>query len=108
MSDKAWKKGTQRLEYYFNKWKKNGAFDIINDISEYITLVWMKDSRGNVNHAVSVVGDGIIDYNIEKGLTLKKASLDLICSCTDEKYSIAEFEEVFYTVRFINPKAENK
>ena len=37
-------------------WKKNDAFDILNDISEDVTLVQLMDSLGNVNHAIIIVG----------------------------------------------------
>ena len=74
MSDKSQKKGARRLKYSFKKRKKNIPFDILNNISEYVTLVQMKDSRGNVNCAVSVVGDFIVVSNFEKGFTLNKAS----------------------------------
>ena len=36
--------------------KENDAFDILNDISENITLVQLMESLGNVNHAISIVG----------------------------------------------------
>ena len=107
MSDKARKKGAQILKYYLKQQKKNVTFDIIDDISEYVTLVQLKDSRGSVNHSVSVVGDWIIEYNFEKGLILNQASLDLTFSCTHNEDSVLEFEQVFYDVKFINPKEKN-
>ena len=42
-------------------WKKNYAFDILNDISEDVTLVQLTESPGNVNHAISIVGNWIFD-----------------------------------------------
>ena len=80
MSDKARKKGAPRLQYSFRQRKKNGTFDIIYYISKYVTLVQLKDSRDNVNRAVSVVGYWIVNYNFEKNFILNKASFDLICS----------------------------
>ena len=106
MSDKARKKGAPRLQYSFRQRKKNGTFDIINSMSEYVILVWMKNSRINMNYAVSVGGYWITDSNFENGLILNKAYLDLMFSCTNDKYAIAEFEEFFHTVRFINPKGK--
>ena len=46
----------QNLQYNLNTWKKNDAFDILNEISEDVTLVHLMDSLGNVNHAISIVG----------------------------------------------------
>ena len=43
MSDKAQNKCAQRLEYYFRQNNKNGTFDILNDIIEYVTLVHLED-----------------------------------------------------------------
>ena len=36
--------------------EENDAFDILNDIIEYVTLVKLMDSLGNVNHTTSIVG----------------------------------------------------
>ena len=49
-------KGEHNLIYNLAIWKKNDAFDILNDISENVTLVQLMDSLGNVNHAISKVG----------------------------------------------------
>ena len=48
--------------------KKNDAFDILNDISEYVTLVQLMDSLGNLNHAISMIGYWIFDSNYKKAL----------------------------------------
>ena len=60
------------------QWKKIGTFDIMNNITEYVTLVQLMDSVGNVNHAVSVVGEYIFDSNEEKSLPLNIDSFNLI------------------------------
>ena len=39
MEDREWKKGDQRLCYGFKHWKGSRLLGIINDISEYFTLV---------------------------------------------------------------------
>ena len=59
-------------------WNKNDDFDIINKISEYVTLVHLIDSLGNVNHAISIVGYWIFDSNYDKELFLTNESLDLV------------------------------
>ena len=53
----------QNLRYNLTIWKKNDAFDILNEISLYATLVKLIDSLGNVNHAISIVGHWIFDSN---------------------------------------------
>ena len=106
MTDKAWKKVTHILKNSFKQWNNIRKFDILNNISEYITLVQLKYFIVNVNHSVSVVGDWIVYSNFENILTLNEVSLDLIVYCADDKDAISEFEEVFYVVRFINPKAK--
>ena len=60
------------LQYNLKIWKKNNYFDILNDISEDVTLVQLMDSLGNVNHAISVVGYWISDSNYEKDLFFHK------------------------------------
>ena len=47
-------KGEEHLRYNPIIWNKNDAFDILNNISEYVTLVNLMDSLGNVNHAISI------------------------------------------------------
>ena len=39
MKNKLRHKGEQHLRYHLKKWKKKGAFDILNDISENAILV---------------------------------------------------------------------
>ena len=54
MKNKLRHKGEQRLGYNPKRLKK-GAFDILNDISENVTLVQLMDSLENFNHAISIV-----------------------------------------------------
>ena len=56
MSDQARKFGEQHLCYKLKQWKKIGTFDILHNISEYITLVQLMDLINNVSHAVRVLG----------------------------------------------------
>ena len=61
-------KGEKKLQYNLTLWKKYDAFDILNDISEDVTLVQFMDSLGNVNHAISILGHWIFYSNYEKAL----------------------------------------
>ena len=61
-----------------NKWKVKGGFDILNDISEQFTLVKLIDTVGNLNHAVSIVGNWIFDSSYKKALPLTKKPLNLM------------------------------
>ena len=54
-------KGEQNLKYNLTIWKKNDAFGILNDIIGYVTLVQLMDSLGNLNHAISIVGNLMFD-----------------------------------------------
>ena len=63
-------KDEQTLQYHLKIWKKNNDFDILNNIIEYVTMVQLMDSLGNVNNAISVVGYWIFDSNYEKALCL--------------------------------------
>ena len=58
----------------------NNYFDILNYISENVTLVQLMDTLANVNCAISIVGYWIFDSNYEKALCLEKESLGLVCS----------------------------
>ena len=48
--------GSQNLRNNLTIWSGNDTFDILNDISENVTLVQLMDSLGNVNHAIIIVG----------------------------------------------------
>ena len=64
-------KGEQHLRYNINKWEK-GDFDILNDISENVTLLQLMDTLGNMNHSISIVGYWIFDSDYEKSLCLTR------------------------------------
>ena len=80
-------------------WKKNDAIDILNDISENVTLVQLMDSYGNLNHAISIVGHCIFDSNYKKAIFLTQGLLDLICSSSIFEELVATFRSVFYAGR---------
>ena len=58
-------KGEQHLRYYLKIWNKKVAFDILNYISENVTM----------NHAISIVRYWKFDSNYEKSLYLKNNHL---------------------------------
>ena len=49
---------------------KNYTFDIIKNVNEYVTLVQLMNSLGNVNHAISIVGHWMFESNYKKALCL--------------------------------------
>ena len=61
-------KGEQNLRYNLTICKKNDTFDILNDISESVTLVQLMDSLGNVNHDISIVGHCMFYSDYKKAL----------------------------------------
>ena len=65
-------KGEQCLKYNMNVWHKMDDFDIIRNISEYVTLIQLMESLVNMNHAISIVGYWIFDSNNEKELCLSQ------------------------------------
>ena len=91
--------GEQNLQYNLTTWKKNDYFDIINVISEYVTLVQLTDFLGNVNHYISIVGYWIFDSNYKKSLCLTQEPLDIICSPPIGKKLVATFQSLFYAIR---------
>ena len=93
-------KGEQNLQYNLTMWKKNDDFDVLNDISEDVTLVQLMDSIVNVNRAISIVGCWIFDSNYKKALCLTQESLDIICSPLIGKELVATFQPVFYAFRY--------
>ena len=94
-------KGETRVHYKLNKYKKMDEYKILEDISANFTLVQLMNSLGNVNHAISVVGSWIFDSNYERSIVLNKASLDIICDPSVGEEQAANFEKVYYAVRYI-------
>ena len=80
--------------------EENDAFGILNYIGEDVTLVQLVDSRGNVNHDISIVGHLIFDYKYKKALCLTQESLDIICYPSIGEELIATFQSVFYAIRY--------
>ena len=52
------------------KYKQNGSYDNLTDISERVTLVKLLGSFINLNHAISIVWNSIFDSNYKKALVL--------------------------------------
>ena len=71
-------KGEHRLRYNMKVWHNKDAFDLLNNISKYDTLVQLIDSLGNMNHDIIIVRYWIFDSNYEKALCLTQESLDAI------------------------------
>ena len=63
------KKGGQQLCYTFECCKNSGLFDILNDISKYVTLVQLMDTIGNCSHALGISVNFIFDSKNKKELT---------------------------------------
>ena len=57
--------GEARLHYNLITYKKMREYKNLEGISENVTLVQLMDSLGNVNHAISVVGNWIFDSKYE-------------------------------------------
>ena len=91
----------QNLRYNLKIWKKNYALDILNDISDNVTLVQLMESLVNVNHSISIVGNCIFDSIYKKALCLTQELLDLICSPSVGEEQVTTFQSVFYSVRYI-------
>ena len=52
-----------KVHYNLIKYNKKGLYKILEYISKHVTLVQMINSLGNVNHAISVVGNWISESN---------------------------------------------
>ena len=91
MSNRRIIKVEQNLRYNLKIWRGNDAFDILNNISENVTLVQLMDLLGNVNHAIIIVGCLIFDSNYKKAICLTKASMDIICSPSVGEELVATF-----------------
>ena len=59
------------------------------------------DYLGNVNHDISVVGYWIFDSHYERALVINIESLDMICASFVGEEQLANFETLFYAVRYI-------
>ena len=100
--------GEVGVHYNLIKYKKKGEHEILEDISANVTWVQLMYSLGNVNHAISVVGNWIFDSNYKNELVLNMASLDIICAPSVGEEQDAIFETVFTAVRYIFNRAQLK
>ena len=66
MKNRMHTEGEQKLRYNMKVWHKNDAFDILKNIIEYVTLVQLMESLGNVNNATSILGYWIFEPYYEK------------------------------------------
>ena len=81
-------------------------YKVLEDMSENVILVQLMNLLGNMNHAISVVGNCIFDSIYEKSLVLNRASLDIICAPSVGEEQVAIFESVFTAVRYIYSQGE--
>ena len=91
-------KGEQHIRYNLKVWHKKDGFYILKNISEYVTLVQLMESLGNVNHAISILGYWIFYSKYEKALCPTQESLYLLCSPSIGKEQVATFQSVSYNV----------
>ena len=84
-------KGEYNLRYNLEVCQKKDDFDILKNRSEYVTLLQLTDSLGNVNRAISIVGYWIFDSDYEKSIFLTQESLDVICSTSVDSEQVATF-----------------
>ena len=94
-------KGKQNIRYNLTIWNKYDNFDILNDISDNVTLEQLMDSLVNVNHYISIVGHCIFYSDYKKSLCLTLELLDIICSPSIGEELVTTFRSVFYAVRYI-------
>ena len=59
-------KGEQNIRYNLKVCQKNDAFDILENVIEYVTLVQLMDLLGTVNRSISIVGYWIFESNYKK------------------------------------------
>ena len=59
-------KDEPKVHYNLIKYERKGSYKILEDISKHVILVQFMDSLGNVNHAISVVGNWIFGSVYEK------------------------------------------
>ena len=85
-----------------------GDYKILEDISANVTLVQLMDLIGNVNHAISVVGNWIFNSNLERALVLNRALLETICAPSVGEEQNAISEKVFNAIRYIFNEAKSK
>ena len=91
MSNRIKIKGEQNLRYNLKIWRENDTFDILNGISENVTLVQLMGSLWNLNHAISIVGHWIPYSNYKKALCLTQESMDQIFYPSISEEQVATF-----------------
>ena len=80
MKNKLRHKCEQHLRYNLKKWRSKVAFNILNEISENVTLMQLMETLGNLNRDISIVGYWIFHSNYKQSLCLTIESLDIMYS----------------------------
>ena len=70
---------------------KKGDSDILDEISENVTLVQLMETLVNLNHSISIVGYCMFESRYEKALCLTKESLDLVLSLSVREEQVETF-----------------
>ena len=96
----------QRLRYKTIKWKNQGSFDALNDISDHVTLSKLMYLIENANNTMSIVVKWIFYSNFNKYLLLSVESLNPITSSSYREKVFTFFDIVLYDVRYNNPKSK--
>ena len=97
--------GGQKCCYQSMPYKPGKTYDILNDISQFPTLVQLMDLRGNMQHCVTVAGKWIFNSNFPKAIPLTAKSLNDCCSEMEEKDDGNGFDYVHRAIRFVPTKA---
>ena len=91
MTNRSKTKGEHNIRYNMKVWQKKYDFDILKNVSQYVTFVKLMESLGNVNHAICIVGYWIFDSKYEESLCLTQKTLDVICSPSVGEEQVATF-----------------
>ena len=76
---------------------KSKSFNVLNNISEYPTLLCLEATDGGTQHAITVVGGLIFDSNCEHALPLTMKSLNYCCSSDKRE---GHYKQVYHGYRF--------
>jgi len=81
------------------------SFDILQNLSEYPTVVSLEAVDGGTQHAITVVGRLVFDSNCERALPLSLETLHYCCSSDVKK---GAYKKVYRGYRFMEPSDKKR
>ena len=92
--EKIRKMSEPKLAYIDQELNVSKGFNLLNNCSNYVTLVQLQDLFGSYHHCIALVGKWIFDSNCNHALPLNSSSLNYCCMDNEVSKEMGGFQKV--------------